>query len=55
MWRLNPFDSRMYDSFVLNASQIGNLYLLCAIKTIYPNTRIIAQTPLQIDAGADFR
>jgi hypothetical protein len=31
---------------VLNDDQIGNLDLLCAIKTRYPHTKIYAQRPL---------
>ena len=31
---------------VLHPAQIGNLDLLCAIKTIYPRTKIIASQPL---------
>ena len=31
---------------VLNKAQISNLDLLCAIKTIYPQTKIIPQQPI---------
>ncbi len=32
---------------VLNKSQISNFDLLCAIKTIYPNTKIIQQQEMR--------
>jgi hypothetical protein len=40
---------------VLSESQIGNFDLLCAIKTIYPNTRIIPQQmiPTSSDLGRE--
>ncbi len=31
---------------VLNNAQLSSLDLLCAIKTIYPQTKIIAQQPI---------
>lgn len=36
---------------VLHPNQIGNLDLLCAIKTIYPHTKIYASQPLPVAPG----
>jgi hypothetical protein len=40
---------------VLTESQISNFDLLCAIKTIYPNTRIIAQQMIPIETDRHSR